>query len=76
MFIYGLLKGVTWLAEQIKEAADAELLDEDRVRGDLLELQMRLETGEIAEEEYAEQERALLERLNAIREAKAERGQQ
>jgi len=76
MFTYGLLKGVTWLAEKIKEAAEEELLDEDRVRGELLELQMRLEMGEITEEEYAPQEGVLLERLNAIREAKADRGQQ
>lgn len=72
---FSVIKGIKWLAEKIAEAAEEELLDEDRVRGELLELQMRLEIGEITEEEYAQQEGALLERLNAIREAKAERGQ-
>lgn len=73
---FTVIKGVKWLAEKIAEAAESELLDEDQVRGELLELQMRLEMGEITEEEYDEQERGLVERLNAIREAKAERGQQ
>ena len=72
--VLGPIRGVYWLAEKIDEAAEDELLDEDKVRGELLELQMRLEMGEITEEEYEEQEKALVERLNAIREAKAERG--
>jgi len=83
-FVFGLLmspilgpaKGVHWLAKKVAEAAEGELLDEDRVRGELLELQMRLEMDEITEEEYERQERRLMEQLNAIREAKAERRQQ
>jgi len=82
-FVFGLLtspllgpvKGVHWLAKKVAEAAEGELLDEDQVRGELLELQMRLEMGEITEEEYDKQEKVLVERLNAIREAKAERHQ-
>jgi hypothetical protein len=72
--VLGPIRGVHWLAEKIAEAAEDELLDEDKVRGELLELQIRLEMGEITEEEYEKQEKALVERLNAIREAKAERG--
>ena len=73
--VLGPIRGVHWLAAKVTEAAEGELLDEDRVRGELLELQMRLEMGEITEEEYDEQERVLVERLNTIREAKAERHQ-
>lgn len=73
---YTVIRSITWLANKIAEAAEAELLDEDRVRGELLELQMRLEIGEITEEEYAEQEGVLLQQLNAIRKARAERGEQ
>ena len=73
--VLGPIRGVHWLANKVTEAAEGELLDEDRVRGELLELQMRLEMGEITEEEYDEQERVLVERLNTIREAKAERHQ-
>jgi hypothetical protein len=83
-FIFGLLtspvlgpiRGVHWLAAKVTEAAENELLDESKVRGELSELQMRLDMGEITEEEYDEQEKVLVERLNAIREAKAERHQQ
>ena len=74
--VLGPMGGIHWLATKVTEAAEGELLDEDRVRGELLELQMRLEMGEITEEEYDKQEKVLVERLNAIREAKAERRQQ
>jgi len=74
--VLGPIRGVHWLATKVTEAAEAELLDEDRVRNKLLELQMRFDMGEISEEEYDEQEKVLVEQLNAIREAKAERRQQ
>ena len=74
--VLGPIRGVKWFGEKMVEAAEDELLDEDRVRGQLLELQLRLEMGEIAEEEYDRQETVLVERLNAIREEKAERGRQ
>jgi uncharacterized membrane protein len=70
------IKGVHWLAEKVAEEAERQYLDEDRVRAELVELEMRLEMGEITEEQYARQERILVEWLSAIREAKAERGQQ
>jgi len=74
--VLGPIRGVHWLATKVTEVAEGEVLDESKVRGELLELQMRLEMGEITEEEYDEQERVLVERLNTIREAKAERHQQ
>ncbi len=73
--VLGPIRGVHWLATKVTEAAESEVLDESKVRGELMELQIRLEMGEITEEEYDEQERVLVERLNAIREAKAERHQ-
>lgn len=73
--VLGPIRGVHWLATKVAEVAEGELLDEDRVRNELLELQMRLDIGDITEEEYDEQEKVLVERLNAIREAKAERQQ-
>ena len=67
---------VHWLAKKVIEEAEGELLDEDQVRAQLLELQTRYDLGEITEEEYERQEKVIVERLNAIREAKAERGRQ
>ena len=70
--VLGPIRGVTWLGEKMAEAAREELLDEGRVRGQLLELQIHLDMGEITEEEYAGQEKGLLEWLDEIRKMKAE----
>jgi len=70
----GAPKMAHWLAKTVVEAAEQEALDEGRVRGELTELQERLDAGEIVEEEYDRLERDLLERLNAIRELKAQQG--
>jgi len=76
MPVLGAPRMVHWLAQKMSQEAERELLDEDRVRAELLELQTRYDLGEVNEEKYAEQEMILVERLNAIREAKAERGRQ
>ena len=48
--------------------AEKELYDESRIREELLVLQLRLEEGEISEEEYAEQEAEIVARLREARE--------
>jgi len=73
---FGPMRAIIWMAKKIQEQAEDEMLDEDRVKSDLLELQMHLEMDEITEEEYDEQEGILLERLNSIRELKEERAEQ
>jgi hypothetical protein len=65
---------VHWLGRTVVEQAERELLDEGRVRGQLLELQERYDAGEVGEVAYDRQENALLERLKTIREAKAQQG--
>lgn len=60
------VRGTAWLAERIQEQAEAELYDESSMRVGLLELEAR-EAGELDEEEIAEAEDALAERLMAIR---------
>jgi len=74
--VLGPIRGVIWLGEKLADVAETELLDEDRIKGQLLELQMRLEVGEITEDEYAQEEKLLMEELNAIREAKSKQYQQ
>lgn len=64
------IKGLAWIAEKLKEEADKELLDEGKVQGQLLKLELMLDMGEISEEEFEETEKLLLERLNAIWEYK------
>ncbi len=69
--VMGPIKGVVWIAEKVAEQADRELYDEEAVRGQLMELELRYDLGEISEEEYLEAEEALLERLRIVREHQA-----
>ncbi len=64
----GPIKAVLWISEQIAEQAEAELYNPEKVRGKLMELELRYDMGEITEEEYLAAEDELLERLNVIRE--------
>jgi len=66
------LDGLLWVAERIKDQAEAEYYDEGAVRGRLLELELQLDLDEITEEEYEAAEDQLLDLLNEIRERRAE----
>jgi hypothetical protein len=52
---------------RIKDQVEAEYLDEGNVRGELLDLTLRYERGEIDDDQYKQQEAAILEHLNDIR---------
>jgi len=69
--VMGPVKGLVWIAEKIAEQAENELYDPDKVRGKLIELELRLDLGEITEEEYLQGEEILLDRLRIIRERQA-----
>ena len=64
----GPLRGVLWLARMIDDQARAELYDEDKIRGDLAELELQLDLGEIELADFEAQEEVLLQRLKAARE--------
>jgi len=70
--VLGAPRLVVWIAQKTLEAAHREMFDEGAVQGQVLDLQMRYDLGEMGEEEYLQQEAALLERLRVIREAKGE----
>ena len=76
MPVLGVPRLVYWIANKLTEEAEKEFLDEGRVRAELMELQERYDAAEIGEEIYDRQEKALLERLNSIREAKAQQSKQ
>ncbi len=63
-----LVSGIKFVLGKVAAAADAELNDDSRLREDLLAAQMRLELGEISEEEFRAVEADLLARLRDIRE--------
>ena len=63
-----LVGGIKFVLGKLAAAADAELNDESHLRDDLLAAQMRLELGEIGEQEFRAIETDLLGRLREIRE--------
>ena len=63
------LKGVVYLAKKIHELAEEELEDTgEKLKRELLDLQMLFETDQINEEEYQKKEKDILERLEALKE--------
>lgn len=69
--VMGPIQGVVWLAEKISEQVDNEVFNEEKVRGKLMELELRYDMGEIAEEDYLAIETELLTMMRVIRERKA-----
>ncbi len=68
--VLGVPRLVHWVAKKLIEEVERQEFDEDRLQGQLFDLQTRHELGEIGDEEYARGETALLERLNYIRRMK------
>jgi len=64
------IRGVIGLARLIEGQVVAEIYDEDKIRGALAELELKLDLEEIDLAEYEAQEDILLQRLNEIREMK------
>ena len=65
-------KGLISIFAKIYEMAEAEFTDEDKIKEELLLLQTLYDSDEISEEEYQEQEDALLERLTMARAEKSD----
>ncbi|PDW01091.1 gas vesicle protein GvpG [Candidatus Chloroploca asiatica] len=70
------INGTIWIAEKLLEQAEGEIYDEGKVRGQLMEMELKLDLGEITEDEYMEAEEYLLERIKEIREYNASKAQQ
>ena len=63
------VKGIVYLAKKIHELAEEELVDTgEKIKRELLDLQMLFETDQISEEEYQKKEKDILERLEALKE--------
>ena len=65
-----LIGSLRFVLDKVVQAAEAEAQDDSALRDQLLEAQMRLELGEITNEEFADIERDV---LAAIREIKRPR---
>ena len=68
------VRGTVWVTEQIAEEADRQLYDEDKIKRELVQLEFDQEEGRIGDEERAELERDLLDRLAVARQRAAEEG--
>ena len=66
------VRGTAWLAQQIAEEADRELFDEDRIRRELAELDLRADEEDLSGEERARLEDDLLARIDVARRRRAE----
>ncbi len=68
------MSGFKFILKTIVDMAEKELYDMDRIREDLLLLQLRLEEGQIREEQYLVEEAEVMVKLREARaynEAKA-----
>ena len=63
-----LIGGLRFVFDKIAAAVDTELNDDTALREQLLAAQMRVELGEMTEQEFAALEAEVLERLRGIRE--------
>jgi hypothetical protein len=62
-----LIGSLRFVLDKVATAAEAELNDDSALREQLLETHMRLEQGEISEEEFVVLEREILDRIRAIK---------
>ena len=62
-----LVGGLRFVLDKIASAVDAELNGETALREELLAAQMRVELGELSEEEFARLEADIVQRLRQLR---------
>ena len=61
------IKGFLWIMRELHKAAEQELENEaERLTSSLSDLYMMLETGILTEEEFAQREKEILDRLDSL----------
>lgn len=74
--ITGPIAGFKWVMNTIQKMADEELMNDQPWKERLIELQMRLELGELTEEEYGCEEAVVFQALRDIRARREELARQ
>ncbi|HEY3112395.1 MAG TPA: gas vesicle protein GvpG [Gemmatimonadaceae bacterium] len=64
----GPVWGTRWTLDKIDRVVREELTDDTPIKEDLMALQMKLETGEIDDDEYVRRETEIMKRLREVRE--------
>ena len=62
-----LIGSLRFVLDKVVQAAEAEAQDDSALRDQLLEAQMRLELGEITEDEFVETERNVIAAIRKIK---------
>jgi len=62
-----LINGISFVLDKVATIADAEVNDPERQRERLLEAQMKLETGELSEDEFVEIEADVFQKIREIK---------
>ncbi len=65
--VTGPVAGVRWTLSKVQRVVEEELIDDTPVKQDIMELNMRLELGDIDDAEYVTEEAKLMTRLREIR---------
>jgi hypothetical protein len=65
--VTGPVAGIRWTLGKVQRVVEDELADDTPVKQDLMELQMRLELGEIDDAEYVRREAVIMQRLREVR---------
>lgn len=66
--VTGPVAGIKWALGQVQQVAEREMTDDAPIKQELMELQMRLELGEIDDDTYVEEEARLMRMLREVRE--------
>ena len=64
----GPVWGTRWTLEKVDRVVRDELTDDTPIKEELMELQLKLEMGEIDDAEYTRREGELMQRLREVRE--------
>jgi len=62
-----LIGSLRFVLDKVVQAAEAEMQDDSALRDQLLEAQMKLELGEITDEEFADIERDIIAAIHEIK---------
>ena len=66
--VTGPVAGIRWSLGKVPRVVEEQLVDDTEVKQELMELQMRLELGDITDEEYVAGEARMMARLREVRE--------
>ena len=70
----GPIYGTKWTLDKFDRVVREELTDDTPIKEDLMALQLKLEMGEIDDDEYVRQEAEIMKRLRAVREWREQYG--